>query len=62
MSYADISNGGNPDFNWEAELDGLSISVVGNDITVSGQFTDSVGGTDPIAGTLTATCLDWAEG
>ena len=62
VSYADISNGGNPDFNWEAELDGLSMAVDGNDIAVSGNFTDSVGGTGPIAGTLTATCPDWAQG
>jgi len=62
VSYADISNGGNPDFNWEAELDGLSIAVDGNDIAVSGNFTDSVGGTGPIAGTLAATCNGWAEG
>ena len=62
VSYADISNGGNPDFNWEAALDGLSVDVDGNDVTVSGNFTDSVGGTGPIAGTLTATCSSWAEG
>ena len=61
VSYADISNGGNPDFNWEAEPNGLSIDVNGNDVTVSGQFTDSVAGTGPIAGTLTATCSGWAE-
>lgn len=62
VSYADISNGGNPDFNWEAELDGLSMTVDGNDIAVSGQFTDSVSGAGPVAGTVTATCTDWAEG
>jgi hypothetical protein len=61
VQYADISNGGNPNFNWEAELDGLIITVDGNDIAVSGQFTESVGGTGPIAGTLTATCPGWAE-
>ncbi|MCP3976397.1 MAG: hypothetical protein GY720_18075 [bacterium] len=62
VQYADISNGGNPDFDWEAQNDGLSIAVDGNDITVSGQFTDSVSGTGPLAGTLTATCSGWAEG
>jgi hypothetical protein len=62
VQYADISNGGNPTFNWEAGADGLLISVAGNEITVSGQFTDSVGGTGPIAGTLSATCPGWAEG
>jgi hypothetical protein len=62
VQYADISNGGDPTFNWETAEDGLSISVTGNDITASGQFTDSVGGTGPIAGTLSATCTGWAEG
>lgn len=62
VQYADISNGGNPEFNWEAGADGLSISVAGNDISVVGEFTDSVGGTGPIAGTLSATCPDWFEG
>jgi hypothetical protein len=62
VQYADISNGGNPNFNWESVEDGLDISVDGNDITVTGQFIDSVGGTGPIAGTLTASCMDWAEG
>ena len=62
VSYADISNGGNPNFDWEAQQEGLEISVSGNDISVSGQFTDSVGGTGPIAGTLTATCPGWFEG
>lgn len=62
VQYADISNGGNPNFNWESVEDGLEISVSGNDISVSGQFTDSVGGTGPIAGSLTATCPGWFEG
>ena len=61
VQYADISNGGDPTFNWEAQQEGLSISVAGNDINVSGQFTDSVAGTGPVAGTLTATCADWFE-
>ncbi|MDH3539380.1 MAG: hypothetical protein OEP52_05245 [Acidimicrobiia bacterium] len=61
VEYDDISNGGNPNFGWAAEGDGLSMSVDGNDITASGQFTDSVGGTGPIAGTLSATCPGWAE-
>jgi hypothetical protein len=62
VQFADISNGGNPEFNWEAGEDRLSISVAGNEITVTGEFTDSVGGTGPIAGTLSATCPGWAEG
>jgi hypothetical protein len=62
VQYADISNGGDPTFNWETAEDGLSISVTGNDISASGQFTDSVGGMGPIAGTLSATCPGWAEG
>mgnify|MGYP001823767092 CR=1 FL=1 len=62
VQYADISNGGNPEFNWESGADGLSISVTGNDVIVTGEFTDSVGGTGPIAGTLSATCPDWFEG
>lgn len=62
VQYADISNGGNPEFNWEAGADGLSISVAGNDINATGEFTDSVGGTGPVAGTLSATCTDWFEG
>lgn len=62
VQYADISNGGNPEFNWEAGEDGLSISVAGNDITVTGEFTDSVGGGGPISGTLSATCPGWAQG
>jgi hypothetical protein len=62
VQYADISNGGDPNFNWESQEDGLTISVSGNDINVSGQFTDSVAGTGPVAGTLTATCNDWFEG
>lgn len=62
VQYADISNGGNPNFNWESEQDGLSISVSGNDITVSGQFVDSVSATGPVPGTLSATCPGWFEG
>ncbi len=62
VQYADISNGGDPAFSWETAAEGLSISVNGNDITASGQFTDSVAGTGPIAGTLSATCTGWAEG
>lgn len=61
VQYADISNGGNPNFNWES-TDGLTLSVDGNDITGSGEFTESVSGTGPVAGTVTATCTDWAEG
>ncbi len=38
------------------------VVLSGNDITVSGQFTDSVAGTGPVAGTLTATCPDWFQG
>ena len=62
VQYADISNGGDPTFNWETAEDTLTVSVDGNDITVSGKFTDSVGGTGPIAGSLSATCGSWAEG
>ena len=62
VQFADISNGGSPEFNWEAGADSLSISVAGNDITVTGEFTDSVDGTGPIAGTLSATCSGWAQG
>lgn len=61
IQYADISNGGDPNFNWETTA-GLSISVDGNDITATGEFTDSVSGTGPVAGTLSASCTDWAEG
>jgi hypothetical protein len=61
VQYADISNRGNPNFNWES-TEGVSISVDGNDVTVSGEFTESVGGTGPTAGTLTATCSGWAQG
>ena len=62
VQFADISNGGDPTFNWESEADGLEILVVANDITVTGQFANSVDGTGPIAGTLTATCPGWAQG
>jgi hypothetical protein len=62
VQYADISNGGDPEFNWESGADGLSISVAGNDISATGEYTDSVSGTGPIAGTLSATCPDWFEG
>lgn len=62
VQFADISNGGDPQFNWEMEADGLSISVAGNDIAVTGDFTNSVDGTGPIAGTLSATCPGWAQG
>jgi hypothetical protein len=62
VQYADISNGGDPNFNWESVEDGLSISVAGNDITVTGDFTNSVGGAGPIAGTLGATCPGWVQG
>ncbi len=62
VQYADISNGGDPNFNWESVADGLSISVSDNDITVTGEFADSVGGAGPIAGTLNATCPGWAQG
>jgi hypothetical protein len=62
VQFADISNGGDPQFNWESETQGLSMSVSGNDISVTGEFTDTVGGTGPIAGTLSATCPSWAQG
>lgn len=61
VQYADISNGGNPNFNWES-TGGITLAVDGNDITGTGDFADSVSGTGPVAGTVTATCTDWAQG
>jgi hypothetical protein len=62
VQITDIANGGNPEFNWEAGGEAISLSVDGNDVTATGEFTDMVGGSGPTEGTLVATCPSWVNG
>lgn len=62
VQMADIANGGNPTFNWEAGGDAIALSVDGNDITATGDFTETVSDSGPTEGTLVATCPSWVSG
>ncbi|NNC93363.1 MAG: hypothetical protein HKN80_12820 [Acidimicrobiia bacterium] len=62
VTIDDIANGGNPTVSWVAAGDALALTVNGDDITAEGTFTDNVGGSAPMEGTLEASCASWFEG